>query len=108
MFLMTVSEAPLVPPPARMTRACFLAVSRLATPCSVYAALAPLLVTLTVLPPFMELYQLYSHHWALGVFCAAAESPRLPLMFQYGRLPSTFSSSIPAIHWTIWPGSVRW
>src|SRR6202041_1399261 len=74
MWLTVTPSGPAAPPP-RMMRACFLALSRVARPCSVSSVLPCGVVTATVLPVIEE-YQLYSHHWAFGMFCCATESPR--------------------------------
>ena len=56
-------------------------VERLLTPEQGRSLAASGVVTATVLP-LIEEYQLYSHHWAFGMFCWATESPSEPLMFQ--------------------------
>ena len=81
--LMSLTVTPSGPagPPPMMIRACRFAVSSVARPCSVSSVLPSGGVTATVWPDSEE-YQLYSHHWAFGMFCWATESPSVPLMFQ--------------------------
>ena len=103
----TVTPSGPAAPPPMMMRACRLAGSRVARPCSVSSVLPCGAVTATVWPVIEE-YQLYSHHWAFGMFCCATESPSEPLMFQYARSPPTFSASSADSQATICPGLVSW
>ena len=104
---LTVTPSGPAGPPPMMMRACRFAGSSVARPCSVSSVLPSGGVTATVCPDSEE-YQLYSHHWAFGIFCWATESPSDPLMFQYARSPSTFSASSADSQATIWPGLVSW